>query len=95
MRLEAMRLEQDLKPFGYADERGCSVDESASPRALDWVDLNTSDGIEVPDHEAIHGLEGDRFTLRSGGFNDARPRDFEAGDGIWANVFVFQRSANP
>jgi uncharacterized protein (TIGR03067 family) len=67
------------------------LDESASPKTLDWISLKTADGSEVPDLQAIYRLDGDRFTLRSGGFNDPRPTDFEPGDGVWADVFIFER----
>ncbi len=68
------------------------IDEAASPRALDWVNFSTPDGIEVPRLLSIYRLEGDRLILRSGGFNDARPRAFEAaGEGVWSEVLVFTR----
>jgi uncharacterized protein (TIGR03067 family) len=69
------------------------VNESTSPRSLDWVGFKTPDGQDVPDLLAIYRLEGDRFTLRSGGFNDERPTDFEPGEGMWADVLVFERPA--
>jgi uncharacterized protein (TIGR03067 family) len=73
------------------------LDESASPRSLDWVKFSTSDGIEVPKLQSIYRLEGDRLIVRSGGFNDTRPKTFEAGgEGVWTDVLVFTRpSAAP
>jgi len=72
------------------------LDESASPRSLDWVKFSTADGIEVPRLLSIYRLEGDRLYVRSGGFNDARPKAFEAGgEGIWTDVLVFTRPASP
>ena len=71
------------------------LDESASPRSLDWVKFSTPDGIEVPKLLSIYRLEGDRLIVRSGGFNDARPKAFEAGgEGIWTDVLVFTRPAS-
>ncbi len=68
------------------------LDEAATPRSLDWVDFSTPDGVEVPRILSIYRLEGDRLILRSGGFNDARPRSFEAGgEGVWTDVLVFRR----
>ena len=68
------------------------LDESASPRSLDWVKFSTPDGIEVPKLRSIYRLEGDRLIVRSGGFNDARPKAFEsAGEGVWTDVLVFNR----
>ena len=68
------------------------IDETASPRSLDWVKFSTPDGIEVPKLLSIYRLEGDRLIVRSGGFNDARPKAFEgAGEGVWTDVLVFNR----
>jgi uncharacterized protein (TIGR03067 family) len=68
------------------------LDESASPRSLDWVKFSTPDGIEVPKLQSIYRLEGDRLIVRSGGFNDTRPKTFEAGgEGVWTDVLVFTR----
>ena len=70
------------------------LDEGASPRSLDWVKFSTPDGIEVPKLLSIYRLEGDRLILRSGGFNDARPKVFErGGEGLWSEVMVFTRPA--
>ena len=55
------------------------LDESVSPRSLDWVKFSTVDGTEVPTLHAIYRLEGDRLIVRSGGFNDDRPKVFEKG----------------
>jgi uncharacterized protein (TIGR03067 family) len=69
------------------------IDEATSPRALDWVGFSTADGIEVPKLLSIYRLEGDRLIVRSGGFNDARPKAFEGGgEGIWSEVLVFNRA---
>ena len=68
------------------------LDEAAKPRSLDWVDFATPDGVEVPRILSIYRLEGDRLILRSGGFNDVRPRSFEpGGEGVWTDVLVFRR----
>lgn len=70
------------------------IDEKASPRSLDWVKFSTPDGIEVPRMLSIYRLEGDRLYVRSGGFNDDRPKGFEAGgEGLWSEVMVFTRPA--
>ena len=70
------------------------LDPKASPGSLDWVNFSTPEGIEVPRLLSIYRLEGDRLIVRSGGFNDARPRSFEAGgEGIWTEVMVFTRPA--
>jgi uncharacterized protein (TIGR03067 family) len=68
------------------------LNETASPRSLDWVKFSTPDGIEVPKLLSIYRLEGDRLFVRSGGFNDVRPKAFEAGgEGVWTEVLVFTR----
>ncbi len=68
------------------------LDESASPRSLDWIKFSTVDGTEVPTLHSIYRLEGDRLILRSGGFNDDRPKAFEkGGEGCWTDVLVFTR----
>ena len=37
-------------------------------------------------------VEGDRLIVRSGGFNDDRPKAFEkGGEGCWTDVLVFTR----
>ena len=71
------------------------LDPAASPRSLDWVKFSTADGIEVPKIQSIYRLEGDQLIVRSGGFNDARPKTFEAGgEGVWTQVLVFTRPAS-
>lgn len=70
------------------------LDETTSPKALDWVKFTTIDGEEVPEMRAIYRLEEGRLYIRSGGFNDDRPTGFDAGEGVWANVLVFQRPVN-
>jgi uncharacterized protein (TIGR03067 family) len=67
------------------------LNESTTPKSLDWVNFKTADGQMVPDLQAIYQLDGDRLTIRSGGFNDERPATFESGDGIWAAALVFDR----
>jgi len=67
------------------------IDETSSPKALDWVKFTTLDGEEVPEVRAIYRLDGDRWVIRSGGFNDQRPKEFNAGDGVWAAVLTFER----
>ena len=71
------------------------LDPKVSPRSLDWVKFSTPDGIEVPKVLSIYRLEGDKLIVRSGGFNDARPKSFEAGgEGLWTQVMVFTRPAS-
>jgi uncharacterized protein (TIGR03067 family) len=68
------------------------LDPASSPRSLDWVKFSTPDGIEVPKILSIYRLEGDKLIVRSGGFNDTRPKSFEdGGEGVWTEVMVFTR----
>ena len=68
------------------------LDPTVTPRSLDWVRFSTPDGIEIPRVLSIYRLEGDKLIVRSGGFNDARPKSFEAGgEGVWTDVMVFTR----
>jgi uncharacterized protein (TIGR03067 family) len=68
------------------------LDETVNPRSLDWVHFSTVDGTEVPTLHAIYRLEGNRLIVRSGGFNDDRPKVFEkGGEGCWTDVLVFTR----
>jgi uncharacterized protein (TIGR03067 family) len=69
------------------------IDETVSPKALDWVKFTTLDGEDVPEVHAIYRLEGERLFIRSGGFNDQRPTEFNPGEGVWASVLVFERPA--
>src|SRR4051794_21484488 len=55
------------------------IDETVTPKALDWVKFTTIDGEEVPEMRAIYRLEEGRLYIRSGGFNDDRPSEFNAG----------------
>ena len=72
------------------------LDETVTPRSLDWVKFSTLDGTEVPTLHAIYRLEGDRLIVRSGGFNDDRPKAFEkGGEGCWTEVLVFTRPSTP
>src|SRR5215213_5314577 len=46
------------------------IDETTSPKALDWVKFTTIDGEEVPEMHAIYRIEDGRLFIRSGGFSD-------------------------
>ncbi len=69
------------------------IDEKASPKKVDWVKLCTPDGHEFPELLGIYELTGDKLKIRNGGLNDDRPKAFEAGDGYWGEVVVFERSS--
>jgi uncharacterized protein (TIGR03067 family) len=67
------------------------LDETTSPRRLDWIKFTGADQQEFPPLLAIYAIDGDRFTVCNGGLNGSRPTEFKRGDGILAEVVVFQR----
>ena len=67
------------------------LDESATPRTLDWVKFRSPDGGEFPEILAIYEFRGDSLRVCNGGPNDARPTEFTPGDGPLADVVVFER----
>lgn len=67
------------------------IDETTSPRKLDWINFSSADQQEYPQIQGIYKIDGDRFTVCNGGFNGARPKEFKPGDGVLADVVVFQR----
>jgi uncharacterized protein (TIGR03067 family) len=67
------------------------LDETTSPRRLDWINFTGADQQEFPPLLGIYSLKGDRFTVCNGGLKGARPREFKPGDGILAEVVVFER----
>jgi uncharacterized protein (TIGR03067 family) len=69
------------------------LDETASPRNLDWIKFAGADQQELPAIPAIYKIDRDTFTVCNGGLNGSRPREFKAGDGVLADVVVFRRVA--
>ena len=67
------------------------LDETTSPRRVDWIKFTGADQQEFPALLGIYSLEGDRFTVCNGGLNGSRPREFKPGDGILAEVVRFER----
>jgi uncharacterized protein (TIGR03067 family) len=67
------------------------LDETTSPRRVDWSKFTGADQQEFPALLGIYTLKGDRFTVCNGGMNGARPSDFKPGAGILAEVVVFER----
>lgn len=68
-----------------------SLDETTSPRTLDWIKLTGPDGSVLPEILAIYEFHGDSFRLCNGGPNNARPKAFAAGEGPLADVLKFER----
>jgi uncharacterized protein (TIGR03067 family) len=67
------------------------LDETTSPRRLDWIKFTGADQQEFPPLLGIYSLKGDRFTVCNGGLKGARPSEFKPGDGILAEVVIFER----
>jgi uncharacterized protein (TIGR03067 family) len=67
------------------------VDESTSPRKLDWIKFTGADQQEFPTVPAIYRISQDSFVVCNGGLNGGRPTAFKSGDGMLADVIEFQR----
>ncbi|WP_165072192.1 TIGR03067 domain-containing protein [Paludisphaera rhizosphaerae] len=71
------------------------IDESTSPKRVDWVGFSAGDFQAIPEIQGVYKLEGEALILCNGGFNGARPVDFAPGDGPLADVVAFRRSEPP
>lgn len=67
------------------------LDETTSPRSLDWKKLTLPDQQPLPEIAAVYRIDGDTFTVCNGGFHGARPKEFKPGEGVLADVVVFHR----
>jgi uncharacterized protein (TIGR03067 family) len=67
------------------------LNETTSPRQVDWINFTSADQQEFPQIPGIYKLDGDTFTVCNGGMNGTRPKEFKAGDGVLSEVVVFQR----
>ncbi len=67
------------------------IDETTSPRSLDWQKLTGPDQQPLPEIAAVYKIDGDTFTVCNGGFLGARPKEFKPGEGALADVVVFHR----
>jgi uncharacterized protein (TIGR03067 family) len=67
------------------------LDETTSPRSLDWKKLTGPDQQPLPEIAAVYKIDGDTFTVCNGGFLGARPKEFKPGEGVLADVVVFHR----
>jgi uncharacterized protein (TIGR03067 family) len=68
------------------------IDDQAMPHTIDWVNFQCQDYQEIPDLLAIYELSGGRFKLCTSGFHNDRPSEFKAGDGVLADVYLFERA---
>ena len=67
------------------------LDQTTSPRRLDWVKLMAGDLQALPEVQGVYKLEDDALIMCNGGFNGSRPTEFVAGDGPLAEVLTFRR----
>jgi uncharacterized protein (TIGR03067 family) len=67
------------------------IDDSVTPRALDWANFKASDGQQLPDVPAIYEFDGETLRVCNGGLNGRRPTEFVPGEGSLADVVVFRR----
>jgi uncharacterized protein (TIGR03067 family) len=79
-------------PQGFSIKAGgeLRLNESTTPRSLDWVRFASSDQ-QFPSIAAVYRLEGETFTVCNGGFLGPRPKDFKPGEGALSDVVVFRR----
>jgi uncharacterized protein (TIGR03067 family) len=83
-----LAMPQGLKLQAQGELR---LNERTEPRSLDWVGFSGPDHQDLPDLPAIYRIEGDSFRVCNGGFNNPRPQTFTPGDGLLADVHLFER----
>lgn len=79
------------KGLDFQAQGELNLDESTSPRSLDWRKFSGPDQQPLPNIAAVYKIEGDTFTVCNGGVHGSRPKDFKPGEGVLADVVVFQR----
>ena len=84
----AITLPRGMKMRVHGELR---IDESASPRVLDWVKFNGPDDNELPEILGIYKLENDTLTVVNGGLHGGRPREFKPGEGLLGELVTFRR----
>ena len=67
------------------------VNESATPKTIDWVGFTRPDGQDTPIALSIYKLSDDEFTVCGGAPGGERPKEFKAGDGGPPNLLPFTR----
>ena len=68
------------------------LDDAARPhKTIDWVKFVRPDGEEAPANLGIYTLDGDKWTVCSGGPGNERPSEMKAGEGGPPNLIVFTK----
>ena|GEM_PF-3406425 len=68
-----------------------ALNEEAKPKTVDWVKFTRPNGEDAPPNLGIYTLDGDEFTVCSGGPDNPRPTEFKAGEGGHPILAVFTR----
>jgi uncharacterized protein (TIGR03067 family) len=71
------------------------IDESTSPRTVDWIKFNGPDQQELPAILGIYKFDRETFVVCTGGFNGDRPSEFKPGEGVLTEVVTFRRPPAP
>src|SRR5205807_9781676 len=95
-----LRIDGSAAKVKVATNRGLSIqaegeiriDTKSSPKALDWVNFTTLDDERIPEVLAIYELVGETFRVCNAGPNNARPSEFKPGEGVLADLVVFERT---
>jgi len=66
------------------------LNDSASPKTVDFVKFKRSNGDEMPDNLGIYKLDGDSLIICTGGPGNARPTEFKGG-GEGPRMWTFTR----
>ncbi len=67
------------------------VNETAKPKAIDWVKFARPNGGDAASVLSIYTLSGDEFTVCSSPPGGERPTEFKAGEGGQPHLFAFTR----
>ena len=69
-----------------------NLDDAAKPhKTIDFVKFTRPDGEDAPANLGIYTLEGDKFTVCSGGPSNKRPTEMKQGDMGQPTLLVFTK----
>lgn len=67
------------------------LNESATPKTIDFVEFKRPDGEDMPDNPGIYVIDGESITVCAGGGGNARPAEFKAGEGGQPTLFTLEK----
>ena len=67
------------------------LDESVSPKAVDWINFKAQNGDDLPDNLGIYELDGDSFKVCNGGRDKPRPTEFKESEGGTPTLILLTR----